>query len=80
MYAAGRLEAMNVSQYIDARNHARALGLGEFVIAFDAMVSEEARHEAFFGGECRGHFLLRFAARVGGWTPADVVEAPAPGT
>ena len=46
MYAAGRLEAMNVGQYVDAAAHARASGHGPFGDQLDQMVAEEARHES----------------------------------
>jgi len=69
MYAAGRLEAQNVSQYDDARGYAEQLGLDHFVAALHVMIEEEIRHEVFFGDQCRGHFLLPIAVRVGGWAP-----------
>ncbi len=55
MYAAGRLEAMNVGQYVDAAGHARAGGRAEMAAVLDEMVAEEARHEAWFGDQVRGH-------------------------
>jgi hypothetical protein len=69
MYAAGRLEAMNVGQYEDARGYADALGRGADVVVLEAMVTEEARHEVFFGDQCRDHRLLPLATRIGGWSP-----------
>ena len=78
MYAAGRLEAMNVGQYVDAAAHARASGHGPFGDQLDQMVAEEARHESWFSDQCRGHWALPLVAVVGRWTPADpVVEIPA---
>ena len=71
MYAAGRLEAMNVGQYEDARRHADKLGLTELARGLDAMVEEELRHEVFFADQCRGHAMLPFAARLGRWHPDD---------
>ena len=70
MYAAGRLEAMNVGQYAAARDHAQTLGLDAFATALEAMRLEEVRHEEWFGDQVRGHLLLPFAARFGGWAPA----------
>ena len=69
MYAAGRLEAMNVGQYADARRCAKGLGLDHFVAELQAMCDEELRHEIFFGDQCRGHVLLPMTARICGWTP-----------
>lgn len=71
MYAAGRLEAMNVGQYVDAAGHARAGGRAEMATVLDEMVAEEARHEAWFGDQVRGHPLLPLVAAVAGWRPAD---------
>lgn len=69
MYAAGRLEAMNVGQYEHARRDADTLGLVALVVSLDAMVAEEIRHEVFFAAECRNHLLVPVAARFGGWNP-----------
>lgn len=71
MYAAGRLEAMNVGQYDDARGYANALGLTELVAALEAMSAEELRHAVFFADQCRGHVLVPIAARIGAWHPRD---------
>ena len=69
MYAAGRLEAMNVDQYRTARDDASALGLDGFVAHLEAMRVEEDRHERFFGDQVRGHVLLPIARFFMGWTP-----------
>ena len=74
MYAAGRLEAMNVGQYATARDHALTLGLGTFRSSLEAMRQEELRHEDWFADQVRGHWLLPLAAKVGGWAPADPTE------
>jgi hypothetical protein len=71
MYAAGRLEAMNVDQYRTARDNALRLGLDRFVSDLEAMRVEEDRHERFFGDQVRGHFLLPVAQFFLGWTPPD---------
>jgi demethoxyubiquinone hydroxylase (CLK1/Coq7/Cat5 family) len=71
MYAAGRLEAMNVGQYRTARDNAIRLGLDQFVAELEAMRAEEDRHERFFGDQVRGHFLLPIARRLLGWTPPN---------
>lgn len=76
MYAAGRLEAMNVGQYVDAASHARAGGRGEMADLLDEMVAEEARHEAWFGDQVRGHPLLPLVATDGGWSPPPVSPTP----
>ena len=69
MYAAGRLEAMNVGQYEAAREMARALGLEDFAERLEVMRVEEDRHERFFGDEVRGHRLLPLAGALLGWRP-----------
>ena len=69
MYAAGRLEGMNVGQYADARALALSLGLDDYVRELDAMVAEEMRHEVWFGDRVRGHRLLRPAAALFRWRP-----------
>ena len=71
MYAAGRLEAMNVDQYRTGRENASLLGLDVFASQLEAMRAEEDRHERFFGDQVRGHFLLPVARFVLGWTPPD---------
>lgn len=72
MYAAGRLEAMNVGQYVDAAAHARASGHADFAEQLDQMVAEEARHEAWFSDQCRGHPMLPAVAVIGRWSPAEL--------
>lgn len=69
MYAAGRLEAMNVDQYRLARDTAEALGLGGEAEQLELMRVEEVRHERWFGDRCRGHPLLPIARRLLGWSP-----------
>lgn len=78
MYAAGRLEAMNVGQYEDARAAAESLGLTDLLDDLVAMREEEVRHEQWFGDQCRGHRLLPLAARLGGWRPPAPAERPTP--
>lgn len=69
MYAAGRLEAMNVGQYETARDAAVTLGLESFATRLAPMIAEEERHEQWFGDRVRGHRLLPLASRFLGWTP-----------
>jgi hypothetical protein len=69
MYAAGRLEAMNVGQYERARDLALQLDLGAWVACLEEMRAEEDRHERFFGDQIRDHWLLRPTRAVLGWTP-----------
>jgi len=71
MYAAGRLEAMNVGQYRTARDNAELLGLDACVSELEAMRVEEDRHERFFGDQIRDHPLLPIASRLMGWSPPD---------
>jgi demethoxyubiquinone hydroxylase (CLK1/Coq7/Cat5 family) len=76
MYAAGRLEAMNVGQYETARSLAEQLELGAWVEALEAMRVEEDRHERWFGDRCRGHWLLRPTRFLLGWDPpAPIIAA-----
>src|SRR4051812_453578 len=69
MYAAGRLEAQNVGQYVAARDAAATLGLHDFIEQLHAMTIEEDRHEQWFGDRVRGHWLLPTARRLLGWNP-----------
>jgi hypothetical protein len=69
MYAAGRLEAMNVGQYEDARDAALHLGLVSVADRLEAMRVEEVRHEQWFGDQIRHHPLLGPTSRVLGWRP-----------
>jgi demethoxyubiquinone hydroxylase (CLK1/Coq7/Cat5 family) len=70
MYAAGRLEAQNVGQYAAARDAADTLGLANtFMARLQDMVVEEDRHERWFGDRVRGHWMLKPAQRLFGWTP-----------
>ena len=80
MYAAGRLEAMNVGQYVDAAAHARASGHEAFGEQLDAMVAEEARHEEWFSDQCRGHWALPLVSKLGRWSPADPAVGATPDT
>ena len=71
MYAAGRLEAMNVGQYQTARDSAAVLGLPELESQLEAMRVEEDRHERFFGDQIRGHRLLGIARFFLHWSPPE---------
>jgi len=64
MYAAGRLEAMNVDQYRTARDLAATLGLDAQAEGLEAMRAEEVRHERWFADRTRGHPLLPLARRL----------------
>ena len=82
MYAAGRLEAMNVSQYVAALEMARTLGMTTFAEQLEAMRAEEDRHERFFGDEVRNHPLLPVTRALFGWSPPPEVDpgpVPEPG-
>jgi demethoxyubiquinone hydroxylase (CLK1/Coq7/Cat5 family) len=72
MYAAGRLEAMNVGQYATARADATTLGLVAMIPDLEAMQDEEQRHEDWFASMVRGHPLLPLAAFFLGWSPAPI--------
>ena len=69
MYAAGRLEAMNVIQYVDARDLAVRLGLDDTAARLEEMRIEEVRHERWFGDRIREHWMLPGARRLLGWSP-----------
>jgi demethoxyubiquinone hydroxylase (CLK1/Coq7/Cat5 family) len=69
MYAAGRLEGMNVDQYRRARDIAAELGLPRHVQHLEDMRVEEVRHELWFGDLIRHHALLPAARRILRWSP-----------
>jgi len=69
MYAAGRLEAMNVGQYAAGHDLAAELGLTAYVEQMEAMRVEEDRHERWFGDQVRGHWLLPPTRYFLKWTP-----------
>ena len=71
MYMAGRLEAMNVGQYLTARDAADQLGRADDVECLEAMRIEEDRHERFFGDCVKHHWLLPLARSVLGWSPPN---------
>ena len=71
MYAAGRLEAMNVEQYLRARQLAEQLMRSAWIEQLEAMRIEEDRHERWFGDRVRGHWLLRPTRFVLRWNPPD---------
>lgn len=71
MYAAGRLEAMNVGQYATGLDLATDLGFAGYAEQLVAMTAEEDRRERWFGDRCRGHWLLRPTAFFLKWTPPD---------
>jgi demethoxyubiquinone hydroxylase (CLK1/Coq7/Cat5 family) len=73
MYAAGRLEAMNVDQYRTAHDLAAALGFPTWAEQLEEMRAEEDRHERWFGDRVRGHWLLRPTRFVLGWNPPEPV-------
>jgi demethoxyubiquinone hydroxylase (CLK1/Coq7/Cat5 family) len=75
MYAAGRLEAMNVDQYTTARDAARVLGFERMQAELEEMRAEEDRHERFFGDQVRGHRLLPLARVMLRWAPPAPVAA-----
>lgn len=74
MYMAGRLEAMNVGQYLTARSAAEELGRNDDVDSLEAMRAEEDRHERFFGDCVRGHWLLPVARAILGWAPPQATS------
>ncbi|HEV7757839.1 MAG TPA: ferritin-like domain-containing protein [Acidimicrobiales bacterium] len=78
MYAAGRLEAMNVDQYRVARDLAAGLGFDCHRDRLEAMRVEEVRHERWFGDRVRGHWLLPVTRLFLGWTPPPPPPASEP--
>lgn len=77
MYAAGRLEWMNVGQYEAAHDAAEQLGLVDAANELAAMTAEEERHERWFGDQCRDHWMLPLAARLFRWRPPEPVTVAA---
>lgn len=73
MYAAGRLEASNVAQYVQARTWALDLGYVDYEARFDEMIAEEARHEQFFAEQSAPSRLVPIARRLLGWNPRVVL-------
>jgi demethoxyubiquinone hydroxylase (CLK1/Coq7/Cat5 family) len=73
MYAAGRLEGMNVSQYETALELARGLELAGWLPRLEAMLAEEERHEQWFGDQIRHHRLLPVARFFLGWSPPPAI-------
>lgn len=69
MYAAGRLEASNVAQYVQAKAWALDLGYVDYETCFDEMIAEEARHELFFAEQSARSRLVPLARRLLGWDP-----------
>jgi len=69
VYAAGRLEAANVTQYEQAAVHADRAGLDVYLPQLAEMVETEDRHERYFGALIADHPLLPMAARLLGWRP-----------
>jgi hypothetical protein len=55
MYAAGRLESMNIVEYEDAARHAVACGAERFLDCLLAMAEVEWEHEQYFRGRVLGH-------------------------
>jgi demethoxyubiquinone hydroxylase (CLK1/Coq7/Cat5 family) len=80
MYAAGRLEAMNVGQYETARHLADELGHSAYAEQLAEMVAEEDRHERWFGDRVRGHWLLPVTRRFLKWAPPAPLDALEPTT
>jgi len=74
MYAAGRLEAMNIEQYADARTLANELGYQQYAADLTEMIAEEARHEVFFATHASGHWLLPIARAFMGWDPDQALR------
>jgi len=58
MYFAGRLESRNIEEYEVAAEHARTLGLSEYLAELRVMADVERDHEAFFRGKVANHRLL----------------------
>lgn len=73
MYAAGRLEGMNVGQYTAARDATASLGLTSCAARLEAMRLEEDRHERWFGDQVRDHRLLPLARLFLRWESPPVL-------
>jgi hypothetical protein len=61
MDGAGRLEASNVHEYVDAAKLARDAGFEAFVPDLMRLAKIEWDHEVFFFERCAGHKLSRYA-------------------
>jgi rubrerythrin len=76
MYFAGRLEHSNVHEYIEAANHAEALGLHEWADELMQLSDVELQHEEFFKQIIVGHWLTPMMKAVFNWGPEPaVIEA-----
>lgn len=67
MYFAGRLESQNVTEYEEAAEYARELGMERCALDMIEMSAVEAEHEVFFRDVVSGHDLLPVMKKVFGW-------------
>lgn len=74
MYFAGRLEHSNVHEYIDAAEHASALGLHQWTAELMRLSNVELQHEEFFKNIIVGHWLTPMMKAIFGWGPKPVLE------
>lgn len=76
MDGAGRLEAQNVHEYVDAAVLARQAGRDDLVPELMHMAEVEWEHERFFYEHCAGHWLHRFAPKWPRPGPRPTLPAP----
>jgi rubrerythrin len=67
MYFAGRLENRNIVEYEIAAQHARTLGLAEYLAELSVMADVERDHEAFFREKVATHRLLPVFRSIFKW-------------
>jgi len=67
MYFAGRLESRNIAEYETAVQHARTLGLAEYLDELRVMADVERDHEAFFREMVATHRLLPVFRSIFKW-------------
>jgi len=79
MYFACRLEDGNIQEYIDAAEHAKALGLLELEETLLAFFAKEEEPEAYFYNVVRDHALLKPVKTIFAWGPLPGAAAKAIG-
>ncbi|MBX9687014.1 MAG: hypothetical protein K2X27_09945 [Candidatus Obscuribacterales bacterium] len=75
MYFAGRLEHANVHEYLDAAEHAGALGLFEYEKELLRLSDVELEHESYFKERVRGHWLTPLMKQIFDWGPEPQIES-----
>lgn len=71
MYFAGRLENANVDEYLDAAQHAAALGRTDYERILCRLSDVELEHENYFKAMVKAHWLTPLMKLVFKWGPAE---------